>query len=83
MAQQRLGFTRVATSFSHPIHFGLFGTMIFANAYFLFWRGRSLRRLRRTVFVGLRRHAVDLVRGAVLAGAADGDDHSGTGPSPS
>jgi len=50
--QQRLGFTRVATSFSHPIHFGLFGTMIFANAFFLFWRWPMLRRLLATALVG-------------------------------
>ena len=44
-AQQRLGFTRAATSFSHPIHFGLFASLVFANVYFLFWKSRTLWRL--------------------------------------
>ena len=51
MAQQRLGFTRAATSFSHPIHFGLFGSVIFANAYFLYWRGRARTRIGVSAFV--------------------------------
>ena len=52
MAQQRMGFTRAATSFSHPIHFGLFGSVVFANAYFLYWRARARTRIGVTAFVG-------------------------------
>ena len=50
-AQQRLGFTRAATSFSHPIHFGLFASLVFANVYFLFWKSRTLWRLGTAGFV--------------------------------
>jgi hypothetical protein len=51
LPQQRLGFTRAATSFSHPIHFGLFASLVFANVYVLFWRSRTLWRLGATGFV--------------------------------
>ena len=51
LPQQRLGFTRAAASFSHPIHFGLFATLVFANVYFLFWRSRAIWRLGATGFV--------------------------------
>ena len=80
MAQQRLGFTRAATSFSHPIHFGLFGSVIFANAYFLLLARPGADTDRRQRLRGLRHHAGDLLGRAVLAGAADRDDHLGPGP---
>ena len=53
LPQQRLGFTRVAGPFSHPIHFGIFGTMLFANVWFLYWRSRAGWRIGATAFVAV------------------------------
>lgn len=49
----RLGFIRAAVAFSHPIHFGLFGSVVFANLYFLLWRRREIVRIAAAAFVAV------------------------------
>jgi hypothetical protein len=49
----RLGFIRAAVAFSHPIHFGLFGSVVFANLYFLLWRRREIVRTGAAAFVAV------------------------------
>lgn len=51
--QRRMGFTRAGGPFAHPIHFGLFGTALFANTYFVFWRRTELMRVGSTIGVAL------------------------------